>query len=386
MMESVPDPLLSRISVVVPVLNCLDLVGSGMEHMRAWAPLVRELIVVDSQSTDGTLEYLREQLPFPQVSFHQRPRGLYAAWNHGISQCQGDWVHISTAGDTISLPDLRYLAEVAERSQADVVTAPPHFIHGEAASGHHPVWPIHHLLERHEGEELIVLEGLSLMAFTMEFCRLSQVIQCWLGSSASNLYRRRLFDSTSFPTDCGHSGDVMFSLRNAHRLRAAFVRRECGRFVMHPPTVPHQGMLEAYGKLYAEAYAEQLARLHEFVLRATRGEETETRPRPVFHPAEEASFLRAMAHSPEEALESWKREAELMRELDKKIQQRDELKVKRDALRGELESWKGRARQAEAALQHSRRRIPAFLRRLLNLDAPPAPGVSIPSPDKSRTR
>ncbi|MDB6135913.1 MAG: hypothetical protein JWM59_4156 [Verrucomicrobiales bacterium] len=359
------DALLQKVSVVVPVLNCLKLVTDGMADMRRWAPLVKEVVVVDSHSTDGTLEFLRENLPWPHVQFHQRPRGLYAAWNHGIRHCTGDWIHISTAGDTISLEDLHYLAGMAERHQPDVITAPPRFVCGETEHPAHLRWPIHQLLERHPEGEVILLEGLSLMAFAMEFCRLCTVIQSWLGSSASNLYRRGIFETMPFPEDGAQTGDVMHGLRYAHQLRAAFVRRECGRFIFHDSVIPRLNVLEHFGEMYAAEYSIQQARLRELLFGFLRSGPLRHR----LHPVAETSLITALAHSPLESLTGVRK---LTAELEKQALKRGVLQQKVNTLRGERDEWKSRARLAETALKRYRGRIPSFLRSVLGLESPAA--------------
>jgi hypothetical protein len=59
---------------------------------------------------------------------------------------------------------------------------------------------------------------------------------CWLGSSASNLYRTKLLQTHPFPTHVGHFGDTLFALEQAWRIKAVFCRRRCGSFIVHHHT------------------------------------------------------------------------------------------------------------------------------------------------------
>jgi glycosyltransferase involved in cell wall biosynthesis len=99
--------------------------------MQAWLDLVDEVIVVDSRSTDGTLDLIRAELQHPQLRIIERDRGLYASWNEGIAATTGDWVYISTAGDLITRDQLLHLREVGEALSADVVVSPPDFAYEE---------------------------------------------------------------------------------------------------------------------------------------------------------------------------------------------------------------------------------------------------------------
>jgi len=78
--------------------------------------------VVDSESTDGTVSYLREHLPGARFVTH--PRGLYQSWNFGIGQMEMPWTYISTVGDGITRAGLARLLEAGERHGADVVVSP----------------------------------------------------------------------------------------------------------------------------------------------------------------------------------------------------------------------------------------------------------------------
>ncbi len=66
----------------------------------AWA---REILVVDSFSTDETLEILKS---FPQVRVVQRKFDNHSAqWNFGVAQCTTDWV-LALDADYVLTPEL----------------------------------------------------------------------------------------------------------------------------------------------------------------------------------------------------------------------------------------------------------------------------------------
>jgi glycosyltransferase involved in cell wall biosynthesis len=350
---------LTEISVVVPTRNCLHLVQSGMKEMLAWTPLVKEVLVVDSESSDGTLEYLNEQLQHPNVRFLTHPPGLYQSWNFGISQTSGRWVHISTAGDTISTDDLQHLAVMAERTDADVTTAPPHFVMDGDYTPPWLNWPIHDLLARQPEGDVIVLEGLSLLVFAMEYCRPGVGVQSWLGSSASNLYKRSFFEGRGFPTNCGHSGDVMFGLSYAAEIKAAFLRRPCGKFVFHAPTAAQPSVLERFGEVYGAEYARCQSmlndRLREAMLKGGLQD--------LLTPTVEASWWKALHYSPEDMIR-------IGTQLQQERTKREGTQQKLTELRTERDKWKGSSHQAEETLRRFRKLVPRSLRRWLKLDAP----------------
>jgi len=92
---------LSSFTVIIPTLICRDTIEAHVQALRRWYAAAAEVFVVDSESDDGTLESLRENLDHPNVYFSNRPRGLYAAWNFGVQQCHSDNVYFATIGDEI---------------------------------------------------------------------------------------------------------------------------------------------------------------------------------------------------------------------------------------------------------------------------------------------
>ena len=102
------------ISVVLPTYNCRSLLMPHLRSMEAWLDLADEVIVVDSRSTDGTLELIRAELRHPRLRIIERDRGLYQSWNEGIAATTGDWVYVSTAGDLITREQLLHLRAAGE--------------------------------------------------------------------------------------------------------------------------------------------------------------------------------------------------------------------------------------------------------------------------------
>lgn len=230
------DPNLKDISVVVPTLNSRELIEPVREALGALFSQVGELVFVDSESTDGTLDYLKAHFSYPHAQFHTRPKGLYESWNFGISQCQRPWLTIATSGDVLSVEDLRYLLEVGRHTEADVVCAAPVFVDEQGGACEDRKWPIFDLLQQHEGEELVQPSNYELTSFVLRYARPARHYKGWLGSSASNLYRTELLQAHPFPTHVGRSGDTYWSLAHAHEVKAVFCRRRCGTFVVHEKT------------------------------------------------------------------------------------------------------------------------------------------------------
>lgn len=60
------------LSVVMPTYQCRGLMERHAAAMAAWIDLGDEIIVVDSRSTDGTLDYVRGNLRRPKLRIIER--------------------------------------------------------------------------------------------------------------------------------------------------------------------------------------------------------------------------------------------------------------------------------------------------------------------------
>lgn len=247
------------ISVVVPTLNVMPMLPEHVAGMRDWLDLVEEVVVVDSESTDGTREYLEQHIDQGQLRFFSRPRGLYQAWNYGIDQVRAPYTYISTVGDTISREGLQHLHAVAAGLDAGVVISPPRFIDEAGRPIATPVWPIHRLLRLFSADQPRLLER--WVAFGLGLTTMPQAI---LGSSASNLYRSDCLKRSHFPLEFGMAGDTAWGVANALRVPVAMTGRVISDFRFHEKSYnvapfPIDDMQERLESLAGDALDEALA-------------------------------------------------------------------------------------------------------------------------------
>ena len=215
------------IGVVVPTLNCVSLLPGHLESMQEWLDIVSEIVVVDSHSTDGTIELLRERLKHPALRILSHPRGLYQSWNFGLSQLRTEYAYISTVGDSITRAGLEHLRVVAERLRCDVVVSTPRLIANDGTLlSDEPMDSARSTLQI---TRPMYIEGMKLFMFVM--LNISGNI---LGSSASNLYRTHLLQHHPFPTDFGAVGDRAWSAINAFDCRLGVTPEIFSTFRDHP--------------------------------------------------------------------------------------------------------------------------------------------------------
>ncbi|MGV3774786.1 MAG: glycosyltransferase family 2 protein [Verrucomicrobiales bacterium] len=219
------------IGVVLPVLNCRPELPGHLAGSASWLPWVEQVVVVDSFSSDGSLDYLRAELKHPQAQFLSHPPGLYQSWNFGISQIESKYLYVSTIGDLMSIETLKALCEAAERFNADVVLSPPQLVAPGGEPISHIKWPIHEMIaacDLKEPNQLDPVELFTLAAFYATAGGLKSV----MGSSASNLYRTQAFKENPFPTDFSVIGDTVWGLRHMLESRVAIYPHEHSRFVV----------------------------------------------------------------------------------------------------------------------------------------------------------
>ena len=198
-----------------------------LESMKEWLPLVEEVVVVDSESTDGTVEFLKKHLGPQSPRFFAHPPGLYQSWNFGIAQCTGKYIYLSTVGDSITGTGLQCLVDTAEAFECHVVISPPRIVDEEEREVIKR-WPIFHLIKALGLASPVSLDGPATLLFA-----LTSLHQAILGSSASNLYRTDFLKRAPFPTDFGRGGDVAWGLRYAAETKLGVVPKVFSTFVLH---------------------------------------------------------------------------------------------------------------------------------------------------------
>jgi glycosyltransferase involved in cell wall biosynthesis len=87
-----------KFTIVTPSLNCATTLPGTLASMRGLIKSEVEHILVDSGSTDGTVELARDA--GSQVIYH--PRGnMYAAINAGLVNCKGEWMTYINGDDIL---------------------------------------------------------------------------------------------------------------------------------------------------------------------------------------------------------------------------------------------------------------------------------------------
>lgn len=219
----------SSISVVIPVYQSAERLPEHIECLRLLRPNVHEFIWVITESPDGSHEIAQAAAKELGGQILEVPRGLYQAWNSGIAQATGDFIYISTTGDTITHEGLNALSLCIQKNQADVVFSPPAIFPSTQASlkhcRHWTVFVFSKFLNHFNGaripkEKAILLQILSGASGL-------------LGSCASCLFRASFLKAHPFSDEYHHYGDTAWTFQNLPEMLLAFHANQVARFVIH---------------------------------------------------------------------------------------------------------------------------------------------------------
>jgi glycosyltransferase involved in cell wall biosynthesis len=218
------------LGVVIPTRNSRPYLAAHVAGLKEWIDLAQEIVVVDSFSTDGTVDYLKENLSHPRITFASHPPGLYASWNHGIAQVRAPYLYIATAGDLVTRAGIQQLVETAQKLDCDVVVSKPTFRDLADAPLPDYEWPIDDViasLKITSPRKLTKLEALILCAV---HARMGL-----LGSSASDVFRTSMIQRLPYPTDHGNSGDGVWALKHVAEVSWGVFPEKVTSFLIHPP-------------------------------------------------------------------------------------------------------------------------------------------------------
>ena len=219
-----------------------------LDAMDQWLDLAHEVIVVDSRSTDGTLDLIRRRLRDPNVRIIERDRGLYASWNEGIAATTGDWIYVSTAGDTIDRDQLLRLRRCGEASCADVVISPCTFVDEAGLALPAKARRNPRLHQEMGGHEPVLLPPPVVRHLAFR----SAGTHALLGSCASDLFRGDFLRARPFPLDYGTHGDTAWTLRHAHEMRLCVVPEVGSTFCIHAKesTEPKSSLMSTLDRMF----------------------------------------------------------------------------------------------------------------------------------------
>lgn len=87
------------ISIITATYNCADTIESTMKSVLAQSYPNVEYIIIDGQSTDGTIDIIKGYEESISVFISEPDKGIYDAMNKGIRASKGIWLNFMNSGD-----------------------------------------------------------------------------------------------------------------------------------------------------------------------------------------------------------------------------------------------------------------------------------------------
>jgi len=95
-LHPVKDPIITIVTVVRNAQNCLE---ETIRSVLSQTLKNRQYIIIDGNSTDGTLDIIKKYENYIDYWISEPDRGIYDAMNKGIIKAKGNWIHFLNAGD-----------------------------------------------------------------------------------------------------------------------------------------------------------------------------------------------------------------------------------------------------------------------------------------------
>lgn len=119
------------ISIIIATYNASDTILACLGSIENEINSDCELIIIDGNSTDNTLDLLNEKKELIDVLISEPDKGIYDAWNKGIEKSKGKWIMFLGADDLLLKNSLlTYLEFLRERNSSayDYVCAKNEYI------------------------------------------------------------------------------------------------------------------------------------------------------------------------------------------------------------------------------------------------------------------
>ncbi|NCS00275.1 MAG: glycosyltransferase [Microcystis aeruginosa Ma_MB_F_20061100_S19] len=109
---------ISEISYVIPTLNSAATLDMTLLSLRSQKDVEVNIIVVDSGSTDGTLDICKR---WDVKTLYAEPGNMYRAINTGLQECDTEWLGYVNSDDWLYPDSVNRLTTFGKHTKADIV-------------------------------------------------------------------------------------------------------------------------------------------------------------------------------------------------------------------------------------------------------------------------
>jgi glycosyltransferase involved in cell wall biosynthesis len=222
-----------KVSICLPTLNSIRYLPDRLSSIVGQSYENWELIVVDSGSSDGTIqmvEDLRAQDERVQI-IQTPPDGIYPNFNRGIEFANAELVYIATSDDTMADNFLEKMVSALESNQdCDIAHCPMRVLSADGSLGI-DWWREESIFARSTGS-LLIENHKRLAPLDGVLCLLGNNVY---SSVTQMLIRKCLFDRVGgYKSTWGSLGDFHWNLRAGLVANTIHVPDTWGGWRMHP--------------------------------------------------------------------------------------------------------------------------------------------------------
>ncbi len=113
-----------KVSIIIPTYNRKHLIGTTIDNIIKQSLPAHEIIVVDDNSTDSTLEWLKETYGDKLILLTNKGKGPGAARNTGLEIATGNYIKFFDSDDLMTTNTLEVQVETLEQTNKAFVTGP----------------------------------------------------------------------------------------------------------------------------------------------------------------------------------------------------------------------------------------------------------------------
>lgn len=110
-----------RVSIITVSYNAVNTIEQTILSVLNQSYKNIEYIIIDGQSTDGTLDIINRYKEFIEYFVSEPDRGLYDAMNKGIQKATGDIIGIINSDDWYETNAIKKIVECFEEKKAEIV-------------------------------------------------------------------------------------------------------------------------------------------------------------------------------------------------------------------------------------------------------------------------
>ena len=117
-------------SIIIPTFNCAETLPSAIGSVRKQSFKDFEILIVDGQSTDGTLNIIKQETSADDriKCISEQDKGIYDAMNKGIDMAKGEWLYFLGSDDEL------YDNQVLEKINYEVAKGGVDIVYGNVMS------------------------------------------------------------------------------------------------------------------------------------------------------------------------------------------------------------------------------------------------------------